>query len=317
MKVTFFWILLFCFNCSFAQNYFEYQTVITEAELQITEGNINKAIRLYDSAFSLVPDHFSKDYNNIALCHMKMKHYPTAVNYCLKMVSIGVEPSFFLRRKAYNKLRNTPEWKRFTDSSAIYHQRFLDSSLYFLNDRLNQLVDMDQKYRKKPGSYNVWRDTIAYLDSLIMLEIKHLYKQYGYLGDRQLGGVPDGHLNYYVIIRHHYQNKKYDLSEFLYQAVKNGLMEPQIFAELEDKRYGNRKYGTVVYFVNKNKWYELPLAQPEIEKMDQNRKEIGIGTVEQYKRIVKYSKNNNGFIFQTFEGAVMVPKSMIESVIRK
>jgi hypothetical protein len=94
-------------------------------------------------------------------------------------------------------------------------------------------------------------------------------------------------------------------------------MEPQIYAELQDKEFNNRKYGTVVYFINKRKWYEIPLVESEVEKINEERTAIGLGTIEEYKRKVKYRKEDKYFSFKTFEGAVFVPKVMIQNIQAK
>jgi hypothetical protein len=158
--------------------------------------------------------------------------------------------------------------------------------------------------------YRLRGKEILLRDSLNNVKLMQLIDSNGF-PDESMIGLPSnirGCPKYYIILRHRYQNKNFDLSEILYRAVTNGELLPEIFAELEDKKWSTLfrkpKYLSTLYYVVEGKWKEIPHTKSFIREINTNRDKIGLDDIETFRRKVKYETKNRLFIFFRHEAIV-------------
>lgn len=298
-----------------AQGYLGYFSKTTAAEVQIVAGNLQAALSLYGEAFSTYAKHFSKDLHNAAVCATLEEDYTTAFRYLDSLIQHGVELKYFKTHAGLLPLRKTKQWKLWVSTYPAKHDAFELRQRAADRRQLDDMERLDQEFRRKPGSYAVWNDTIRQTDSLNILNFRKIVASAGYPSDRAIGiETPCGLPDHYVVLRHYYQDKWYDLTDLLYQAVIDGNLEPQIYSELEDKKYGNARYSTLIY-LNSGKWYvdlSSQLSNEAISRIDSSRISIGLESLKDYKGKVKFQLRNKVFCFKAYEGVAISTRMSLE-----
>jgi hypothetical protein len=287
------------------QGYIGYFSKTTTAEVQIVAGNHPEALGLYKEAFGTYEKSFSKDLHNAAVCAILNGEYPIAFQYLDSLIQQGIALKYFKSHPGLKPLRKTKQWKPWLASYPAKHHAFELRQRSADRKQLDEMERLDQEFRQKPGSYAVWRDTIKKIDTLNIQNFRKIVATSGYPSDREIGiKTPCDLPNHYVVLRHYYQNKRYDLSDVLYQAMVEGDLEPQFFSELEDKRYGNMRYSTLLYLKSR-KWFvdlSSKFSDETIQVIDSNRTSIGLESLADYKEKVKFQVKNKLFCFKTYEG---------------
>jgi hypothetical protein len=295
-------------------DYLAYYKVDNKAQIQLVNGNYDSAVVYYDSAFAL-SEPLIKDLYNAAICCQITGDYYKGASWLYQLANKGVKKKV-ITKSCFKKLRKEKYWKENVGNkldSIITNAIHLRNIVY--QNKVDSLYSLDQKYRKKAGSYKVYGDTIAFLDSLNMKGLINLINRYGYPGEKTLGkDTPSKMNNAYIIIRHHYQNKK-DISKLLYQALLNGNISPYMYAELEDKKssWNNSvKYGSLVFLkyqwgINKKLLIELNYSEKQLKEIEKERAKIGLPDNKNFKKmILKRYKLKRKFIFNYYEGLVFI-----------
>ena len=297
----------------YSQNRIEYFYLRNKAEVQIVRSNYDSALVLYQKAFDMKGYIHSRDLFNAAICAAKtpQKNRDLGIKY-LEMLSHNGVAKHTMYKSCFKPLRKGDLWKK----TKKTFKRNIKNARSLWNDSLKlvlkKLVKRDQEFRLKPGSYSVYGDTILYLDSLNIEELKKIISIYGYPNEQIIGKKRHlaKNLNHYVIIRHYYQNKGFEMSKILYNEVKKGNLSPRVFCELEDKKNteinNHDKYGTVIFFNLNGKEIKQNYSAKEIKTFNKNRRELGLESIEEYIEKIIFMRKNTPFDFNIYEGEVTV-----------
>jgi hypothetical protein len=217
-----------------------YHPSINKAELSIVDGDYKKALSLYELAFKKVPTSFAKDFFNATICAIKIKQYKSAFKYCDSLMAKGVNKNFFSENNSLHPLRETKKWRKYIEQFDNKYVRFNSIKDTSLKNLFSKMEQQDQEFRKKPGSYVAYRDTIEKIDSLNIAILKSVIANNGFPNENMVP-VKDPTfttLPANIVFHHHCQSMskdrkgKYNFKDEFIAAVQKGQLDPHRFAFL-------------------------------------------------------------------------------------
>jgi hypothetical protein len=301
MMKMFFWLLLLplLYNEVHAQQRDftkVYYPFVRKAEIAITYHSFKEAIANYKQAFSAVEHPFAKDYYNASLSALQLKDFALAGEYVGLLMDKGIDTAFF-RKPVFASLRKHKTWKRLMRTYPERRKRYIsriDTALY---QEILSLVEKDQYFRRKEGSYEMYGSEIREADSVNMRRVKQIIVQYGYPDENRLG-IYDNNFAVsplQLILRHHYQNGVNDLSDVLLEQVKNGKLSAREFAQHEDVNLQGYR-DTYFTKLDTTMIIEHSLLPGRIHWINQNRLSAGLETLEEWKRKILFELNETLFL---------------------
>lgn len=169
-----------------------------------------------------------------------------------------------------------------------------------LNEALSALIDSlkieDQKYRNRltelknepnPDEAEIKQvqEDIRRTDSLNLIQVKRIFRQYGYPG-ADMAGKQSAH-NFWLLIQHCDQDPAFqeEVLGAMKQEVENGTVSAWNYAYLTDRVLVNQGkpqvYGTQMQLNRDSTSFEpKPMIEPE--KVDDRRGEMGLSPIEFY-----------------------------------
>ena len=162
---------------------------------------------------------------------------------------------------------------------------------------LQNLVNEDQKWREysiKIDNNELVKDTITkeivehkieITDSLNYYQLRSIIDSFGY-PNSDIAGT-DGEFNFWLLIQHQDKHPTFQDSilSLMKIEVEKGKATAQLYAYLIDRVKINKRqlqiYGTQMSFNDVKLTYEL-LPVIEVEKLNERRKNIGLGSIENY-----------------------------------
>lgn len=290
-------------------NYLDYFKSIKVAEEFILSGQNDSALEVYSETFKVFKP-LDKDLYNAAIVSVDLRRYSEGARFLVELSNMNTDNKY-LQKRCFKHLRKTDIWKAHISQKQRKQEKSLKRE--HLELIIDSLFKMDQKFRRKKGGYNVYQDTIFKLDSLNITKINELIDSNMLPRYQVLNADSLKLFNHaYTIIRHHYQNKK-SISNRLFNCLKNGIISPYVYAELEDKKHsfqhnGLQKYGTLNYFMFE--WFPLQrklvmIKRDSIEQVliERCRQKIGLHSQSNINQIT--NKNSayyyHGFFFGYYE----------------
>ncbi|MEH6306934.1 DUF6624 domain-containing protein [Olivibacter sp. CPCC 100613] len=149
------------------------------------------------------------------------------------------------------------------------------------NDRVKVMSIINDEGMESPRVKELGQK-IAKTDSVNILRVKEIIKQYGWLGQNTVGEKASDAL--FLVIQHSDVKTRTKFLPELRKAVKEKNANPMNLAKLEDRVAleggGKQKYGTQLGRNDDNGYYLLPLEDPD--SVDIYRSEIGLEPISQY-----------------------------------
>lgn len=172
---------------------------------------------------------------------------------------------------------------------------------------LDSIHDEDQKYRAQISEISeihgqdseemqsLW-DKISKIDSTNLLVVKYVIDNYGWLGEDEIGYKANATL--FLVIQHADHETQLEYLPVMREAVEQNNAEPWDLALLEDRTaLGSRElqiYGSQIGIDNSTgEYYVLPLLEPE--KVNERRKEVGLGSIESYLELFDLEWNVDAY----------------------
>ncbi len=328
-NVLFVIVLLLLNNISSAQsatrtdNAAKYFAYTNKAELQIVDSNYASAISFYDSAFSNLRVPLSQDMYNYAICAALNKKYEVTYEAIKFLIERGCDSTLFFRNRVFDDFKKQEQKRIHANYSAFISNRrkYVDSAI--IKDIL-KMKDADQYYFRKRLSNlsNVsFMDSLQKNDDSITNRLKNYFSRFQYLHEGIIGGVefskPTGSPIFYVIVRHHYQNNKYDLTPILKKALEAGYIKPELYASWVGLEFqgvpGFGFEGSIMETQDSLYILKFPGIKSKIEE---NRKKIGLCTLEEQLKKTLFSKYQNLHVFLFSYSPQPIDKSNID-IFRK
>lgn len=293
----------------------DYYAYTNKAELCITDSKYLEAIDLYQKAFKTKHNGFSKDHYNAALCAALTGKYYLANLYVKKILNRGYPIDSLSTSRSLKSFRQTKYWKSIVREYPTILKRYRDSTNKILADSLDLLYYRDQLYRTKLGKYKLYGDTIRKIDIENDRLLRNIIATYGYPNEKIIGSEKSlsPRKDFDLIIWHQTSlNFIYDYSSLLIKEVNRGNIDPHRAAELIDNQRSDMSlYGTELFYrctcddgcsedinrIIKNKLYYFTISEKRLTTLNQNRKQIHLETIEEYRKKVLFNLRDRRFAF--------------------
>lgn len=290
-----------------------YNTYITKAEQSILDGEYFQASLCYDTAFQFVGQAFALDIYNSSICDVLNREYSECDDKIKYLIGLGIDSTI---------LENNPllqdRYKRILQENnnvvCRYHRE-----LKRISDSLGV---MDQKFRGMRGYMEVHGDTVCFIDSLNTLKVLDLMKQHGWLSEFLVGACKFHYLPWELVIVHQGHDadcRIHDFGSAILDAIYNCKLETRrglyLYATSQaDNKWGiTQGYGLVKFILETKERYDgypavlestqgfLPINDAKLEKINAERKKLGLCTIEVSRLQSISDKQKLGFMFNTPE----------------
>jgi hypothetical protein len=316
-------ILLLVQQCVFGQPItdIKYYAYTNKAELFILHTYYEKALLYYDSAFVEKKVPFAKDRYNAAVCAALLKNNERCYSELKFVLDKGYKISNIQNQELFARFFETNYGKKIIEYDHTSPKPYNS----FVRHTIDSLLDADQFFRIKEGSYAVYMDTIRRIDRSNVKVLNELIAKYGFPSE-ELIGVPDSSfipISYRILMIHQQNgspNRVYDYTDVLKKALQEGTIENHLAAELIGKCSGNDlPYGMDVCGVTKCvlgstsseakifgdpisnrdsvKWGCVILSQEMETKMNKNRKTIGLEDIKDSRAKAVFELKDKRFVF--------------------
>jgi hypothetical protein len=285
---------VFLFSCtllSAQKNANLYHSTINRAELLICDEKYEKALLTYDSAFKMTNNFMCADVYNAAICSDLFHNNKKTYGFYKKLMSRGFD-TLMLEKIVSKNFRNTKYWQK------IIKQKPTNKIDTTLNNRLNDLLELDQSVRTKSVSIEYFNS----VDSLIFISLDSILKKYSYPSE-ELMGIRKNEGNYPMlrdqpintILSHHVQRGGDNCNNIINKAFSDLKLSPNIYAFFNFKKKSPSDLGcilntNVLCVINEKKFYRCSSTD-----IDARRSNIGLSTAEELKKKLLFSKKNNLF----------------------
>ncbi|MBT29769.1 MAG: hypothetical protein CMO01_08930 [Thalassobius sp.] len=316
-KIYFTFLLILCFNLIQAQQIDyrkSYYPAVNKAELAISDNKYNIALNFYLEAFQNVPNPFSKDLFNAAVCAALEQNVMMTISFCEKLLLSGTEITFIQSQKVFRRIEEDERWKHFIANYANYRRRYLLNVNMPLRKELELLTAYDQHFRIQPNGYVIYKDTINAIDISNIDRVKFIIEKYGFPGE-DLIGVKDplSAPPFHSILYHHCQKAAdgfgkgmADFPGDLSDAVKYGKLDPHRFASYVDIQ-GQPVYGNTAFYRigREGELRYLNMSDNVLKKINKRRASIGLEPLGEYRKKILFSIKDDRFIFN-FNDSIIV-----------
>lgn len=193
-----------------------------------------------------------------------------------------------------NSLHENILWERLlkdVKSNKEEYEKDLDKPLVAILDSVyqsdqgyrRQIGQIEEEYGRESDEMKAHWKLINETDSINLIEIKKILDERGWLGPKVIGDR--GNSTLFLVIQHSDLATQLKYLPMMREAVKIGNARASSLALLEDRvalRQGSRQiYGSQIGRDQETgEYYVSPLIEPE--KVNERRKEVGLGTIEDY-----------------------------------
>jgi len=285
-------LLITCLICSvtYGQNYSQ---LVNDANEKYLEKEYKKSVELYKRAFAKEQKSRTDFYN--AGCSAALTGDVTlALSWLNQAFSNGFVNIRHMKSDSdLNSLHKTQGWKSLVATMQAKVDQLEANYDKPLQAKLLAIYDDDQKDRQrieeigKKYGYNskevdkLWK-TIAYKDSVNLLNVKAILDQYGWVGEDKVG--PQANTTLFLVIQHADLATQQTYLPMMRKAVADKKAEPSALALLEDRvALGEKRrqtYGSQIGEDSTGTAYVLPLADPD--NVDKRRAEVGLTPLAEY-----------------------------------
>ena len=311
-----------------AQNYIEYNKLITKAENHILDSNYNDALANYKEAFEQFDFVFAKHcYTALQIVSLS-KDSSETIFFLRKGIKQGLELDLLNNAPFISNISQNSWWNNFVKKEYdSLHTIYLSKINIRLRDQLIKLATLDQLYTKKLNKYRfrIIPQIIAYhnwkkeIGKLVEIELLPMIEKYGFPGEKLVGintniwedtiskdflisqtkkglGGPES-VHAHLILIHYISGRQNKLDFKLLENLKNGNIYAIQFASIQDFSI---KYNSEVKMGYFNQWHRNP-DTTAINQVNLNRISIGLEDFETLRRkekrnwAIKKEINNNNF----------------------
>ena len=193
-----------------------------------------------------------------------------------------------------NSLRENILWEKLlteVEANKDEYEKDLDKPLVAILDTIyesdqgyrQQIEEIEEKYGRESDEMKAHWNLINETDSINLIKIKKILDERGWLGPKIIGN--QGNSTLFLVIQHSDLETQLKYLPMMREAVKLGNARESSLALLEDRvalRQGKRQiYGSQIGIDQETgEYYVSPLIEPE--KVNERRKEVGLGTIEDY-----------------------------------
>lgn len=307
MKIVLIIILSIFFIKGYSQtNYIEYHKKARFIDSLIIDSNYTETINEYNNLFTEYDFIFAEDCFRAIQTATYINDTVNAFKFLNRGVTQGITMQQITRDSILKDLEKFQSWSVFKEKYENLRQRYLSNINKKLRLKINELYNLDQKYRDKhelhPWNF-LWRPLIwqkwkKVTRNIVENDLIPLIKEYGLPGEKLIGldeltfhyKHKYDHLfsNFAFIILIHYYSvpRPSELNTILFQNIKLGNISPKQYASLIDfqAQWGKGKFYKGLHY---NEWHESTVKK-DLIKINKARVEIGLESLSEKKR--KYER---------------------------
>ncbi len=302
-----------------------YQQAIHKAEKHLLAGEQAEALAAYHDILLQADGNFIKDVHNSLLLATELGRADTFFVLLDLVVGKGLTNEYLAAQQPFNVHHADPRWQLFLDKNE--EALAVDNPL---RDTIRRLEENDQYFRLKPGSYSVYGDTIAFIDSINIDIILDLVANGRFPGEA-LGGVTDMYGTQPLdIVLHHYTqltslNKdKPKITSILVDLVHQGKLMPNKCAlwlglQNDGLMLGGNKIFQLSVDGRISDAYVQTYTNLQQKIIDQNRKWLHMEPLTDYYEVVKYviDHPDQPFIFDVQRQVIEADAAMLDEWNKK
>lgn len=280
----------------------KYYEFVNQAELDIVNNKIPLAYSKYKEAFKIKEIPFELDHYNFAICCAILKKNHESFKHVKFLVEYGYSIDSLFKNDELKYLKKNKWKKKIYSISKKYDHK--------LKIKLDSLLNLDQKFRIIDKIK--YKDTIFKIDSLnanTIIKNKNLFSCFS----ESKIGLDLTPLR--IIIMHNFQNLTFgrdlnSLHDLLKACVYSGEIDVRKAAyylqgyNLENfgaSFRGITRYGFIYYEEGIEKLSKLSDPgipdNPITNEIDLNRRKIGLCSIDDYLRKIKFNYYNKSFRF--------------------
>ena len=236
---------------------------------------------------------FSKDiYNALILsCELKKKDTFFTILDFAKYKDFSIE--YIQSLEEFAEFRNDPRWRNFKKNNL---SSYTDT---VLRNKMDSIFLVDQFFRKKEGSYEMYGDTISKIDSTNVKMLTELIYKSGLPSEKEIGAKNFKGEQGYDIVLHHWsqarsRNKKIlNLTPFLVFELQSGRIEPHKAAYYLEMQNDDGFHAGVTYItkaaVDTTQNYFVPkYSEIQLMQINLNRKWLYLESLEEFYEKARY-----------------------------
>lgn len=312
--------VLICSNLNAQiENYLDYQKVINKAELNLIRGQKNESLNNYYSVLTTSKGNFCKDIYNALLLSSELSKKDTFFVFLNLLLPKGLENSYL--NKHFKNFQKYPEWDSFLTKNKAHSN--ID---HILKTKIDSLEVIDQEFRIKKGSYEIYGDTIRTIDSLNMEFLFELIAKKQFPGENEIGINNFAGRQGYDIVFHHYtqstslDKKKYKITPLLVNLVLQGRLKPNKVShwlEMQNGEFTTGVFDVLSFIVNgKETGYFVPNYDRRKKIIiNEYRKWLGMEALDEYyeKFLFKINNSTSKYIFDIQRSSLEVDVEMFKT----
>lgn len=273
----------------------KYYELVNTAELAIVDSNYEKAMTCYNNAFGANARPFMKDIYNQAMCAVLLSDFNKAFSNFEHLVDYGYEVDSLQGKKVLQEFFSS----EYGEDLILHGQLGKKKYDKRLRKQYDSLLLVDQEYRIKEGSYDVYGEIIQQIDSSNVVLVNRLIQEFGFPSQYLVGVYPNfDYLPIRILIIHNQDGirftNRFNYTETIYEAVYNGRLDVRAAIDLLTGSEGNDFYGLEVSGAIRHgyenddppdstklsPWGFFNLSADKEEMYDQRREGIGLCSLE-------------------------------------
>lgn len=266
-------------NCNYITDYYPNTSL---AEIEFYSGNYKKAFVYYQKAFEncdaiRLGNHYDTD--NFARVCAELGKDDLALEYIEKTVIKGGTLAGFQRNKVFDNIFKTKRGQNLISDYDKKREKYLNSLNMGLRSELQNMIRLDQKL-----NMTKFQDSMFLVNDKRLIEI---FEKYGYPNAQVVGnyGIDQIQADPTILLLH--TDDSIRINYFIPKIkdfIKNGSCPPRTLGAMYDNlelfNDQPQSYGT---YENDSGGYANMIS--DISKVNANRKNIGLPTLEMTKRI--------------------------------
>jgi hypothetical protein len=290
-----------------AAQYFYYTN---KAELAIVDGQHAAAINYYDSSMQFLTIPLGQDVYNAALCHALAGNNARAFKALSFLVTLGVDMTIFNQPGLKSLKKDSKGWQDFMRQYPKLREQYRQHIDTGIIAQIKMMNKADQNFfcqMPQKLDDNRFMDSLKDNDGYLVAQLKQYFNKYGgYLPEAVVGlNYSKGSIStdpiFYILLRHHYQNQRYELTPLLKKAMENGYIRPELFASWADLEVAGTYGASGIVIQAENEFYAKQFKGFR-SRVEEKRKSLWLCPIddEVRKTLYAYCADRYGFLLFSF-----------------
>lgn len=315
---TFIFAALFLFAEAQKKSLSHYYFLINSAERFIIEGKLDSASICFKKGFQKINHPFSRHIYNAAVVESKLGNNKNVSHYLKRIVELGASFYKIWNQDIFLSFFSSNEGKAFIKNYKNFKPVF--SQEY--RKKIELMLEDDQSFRVKKGSYNIYGDTILKIDKKNIEKFLSLTKLYGFPSEYKIGLDTSNFSNplYIPIVIHQSSGsmQQYDFTNILKKNVLEGNIENKAGDFMINRSTGNNFYQIVkaqyvkpidstisvanphnIIILDSSDWGYFPLSKKEADVINSRRQELYLENYEESLLKALFSLKNKDYLLSS------------------